>query len=145
MALLGVVMPFTRSNKPSADAAATQEPAAPPSTQDISKRQRKRPTLFEQGENPLPSTARNKRPKKRARVEPEPLEAAEASQSAAETQTGDIVFGEGVITGQGVEDKDNDLEESVDRAQRMRKLSLPSLVLSAMEESLGKILKLLQV
>ena len=63
----GVVMPLTRSKKPSADAAATQEPAAPPSTQDTSKRQRKRPTPFERGENPSLSTARNKRPKKRAR------------------------------------------------------------------------------
>lgn len=107
-------MPLTRSKKPSADAAATQEPAAPPSTQDTSKRQRKRPTLFERGENSSPSTVRNKRPKKRARVEPEPLEAAEASQFAAEAQTGDIVFGEEVIAGQGVEDEDNDLEESVD-------------------------------
>lgn len=92
------MVPLTRSKKPSADAAATQEPAAPPSTQDTSKRQRKPPTPFERGENSSPSTARNKRPKKRARVEPEPLEAAEASQFAAEAQAGDIVFREEEIT-----------------------------------------------
>lgn len=96
MSFLGIVMPSTRSKKPSAASAAAQEPPVTPTP--APNRQRKRTQKFDSGVNPT-----SKKPKKQPKSRPlklktkapatsrEPLKAPQASQFAAAVQAEEIL------------------------------------------------------
>jgi hypothetical protein len=111
---LSVVMPLTRSKKPSAASAAAQEPPVTPTP--APNRQRKRTRKFDSGVNPT-----SKKPKKQPKSRPlkpktkapatsrKPLEALQASQFAAAVQAEEILVG-GAIS----DDDEPELEEIQD-------------------------------